>query len=238
MDKRPRGYSTIKISLIKLFLKMIFASAVLQSCHENSSTRPFQFEIIYENNRIFIVDQPGKKWEITHAVQEYGFVPEKFDHGLGPNAITPINNPEFYLPGETGYPKADDRQVIGYSYNNMQRAYALNILVHHEIVNEWFDNKAVAVAYCPLIGLTAVYNRNLFGEILEFSASGWTYENTFVLYDYQSESLWYHLPGDSALTCISGSRADTRLNEFTSSKLRWSDWLQAYPESHILKSPH
>ena len=34
---------------------------------------------------------------------------------------------------------------------------------------------------------------------MTFSASGWTYRNPFVLYDYETESMWYHLPGDEVV---------------------------------------
>ena len=63
------------------------------------------------------------------------------------------------------------------------------------------------------MNLTAVYSREIQGEVLTLSASGWTYNNTFVLYDYETESLWYHMPGESGLTCISGFYADNHLFE-------------------------
>jgi len=80
-----------------------------------------------------------------------------------------------------------------------------------------------------------VYSREIQGEVLTLSASGWTYNNTFVLYDYETESLWYHGPGESGLTCISGFYADEHLFEYESIQLRWSDWLALYPDSKILK---
>ena len=61
-----------------------------------------------------------------------------------------------------------------------------------------------------------MYSREIDGKILTLSASGWTYRNTFVLWDYETESLWYHLEGDSGLTCISGFYADRKLPEFQS----------------------
>jgi hypothetical protein len=69
---------------------------------------------------------------------------------------------------------------------------------------------------------------------LTLSASGWTYKKAFVLYDYETESLWYHMPRDSGLTCISGYFADRRLPEYQSVKIRWSKWLEDHPDSQIL----
>jgi hypothetical protein len=82
-----------------------------------------------------------------------------------------------------------------------------------------------------------VYSRELNGEILTLSASGWTYDDTFVLYDYQTESLWYHLPGQAGLRCISGVYADENLSEFPSAFVRWNSWFSGNPTSKFLSYP-
>jgi len=80
-----------------------------------------------------------------------------------------------------------------------------------------------------------VYSREIDGNILTLSASGWTYNDTFVLYDYQTESLWYHLSGTDGLTCISGEYADRKLPELTSYFVRWNNWVNEHPDSKYLK---
>jgi len=82
-----------------------------------------------------------------------------------------------------------------------------------------------------------VYSRRLGDEVLTLSASGWTYNNTFVLFDYETESLWYHLSGTDGLTCISGTHADKKLSEFGSKQTRWNNWLIDNPTSKFLKYP-
>ncbi|NIT60056.1 MAG: DUF3179 domain-containing protein [Aliifodinibius sp.] len=83
--------------------------------------------------------------------------------------------------------------------------------------------------------MTAVYSREIDGRVLTLSASGWTYELTFVLYDFQTKSLWYHLEGDDGLTCISGFYADRKLPEFPSVLTRWRNWVADHPFSKFLK---
>ena len=80
-----------------------------------------------------------------------------------------------------------------------------------------------------------MYSREIDDQVLTLSASGWTYEFTFVLYDYETESLWYHLPGTDGLTCISGQYADRTLFEFIATVTRWRDWVEANEGSKILK---
>lgn len=82
-----------------------------------------------------------------------------------------------------------------------------------------------------------MYSREIDGQVLTLSASGWTYRFTFVLYDRETESLWYHLPGDNGLTCISGFYADRKLPELESLVARWSQWKELHPDTGILKYP-
>jgi hypothetical protein len=82
-----------------------------------------------------------------------------------------------------------------------------------------------------------VYSREIDDQILTLSASGWTYENTFVLFDYETESMWYHLSGTDGLTCISGTYADRRLEEFPSTLTRWNIWVEQNPRSKFLDYP-
>ncbi len=89
------------------------------------------------------------------------------------------------------------------------------------------------------MNLTAVYSRETVGWTLTLSATGWTYQNTFVLYDYETESLWYPLEVRKyeGLRCISGAFADKTLKEFPSIQTRWSDWISQNPGSLILDNP-
>jgi hypothetical protein len=82
-----------------------------------------------------------------------------------------------------------------------------------------------------------VYSREIDGNILTISASGWTYNNTFVLYDYETESMWYHLNGTDGLTCISGTYADRVLPELPSAFTRWNTWVNDHPNSKFLNYP-
>ena len=79
-----------------------------------------------------------------------------------------------------------------------------------------------------------MYRREIDDQILTLSASGWTYAYTFVLYDYETESICYHLKGTDGLTCISGKFADRKLEELTSYFIRWNTWKQDHPDTKFL----
>ncbi len=100
------------------------------------------------DNQIVIVDRTGKEWDITHAVKKYGMKADKFQFGLGPDAIQPILDPSFFSPGENGYPDNNATfLVIGTSINGDTRAYPIFVLKSREIIDEQFDSTYVAVAY-------------------------------------------------------------------------------------------
>ena len=81
-----------------------------------------------------------------------------------------------------------------------------------------------------------MYSREIDGEVLTLASSGWTYDNTFVLFDIETESMWYHLPGTKHLTGISGQYADRVLPELTSTHTRWGVWFNEHPQTSIMNT--
>jgi hypothetical protein len=80
-----------------------------------------------------------------------------------------------------------------------------------------------------------VYSRELpGGKILTLAASGWLYDNTFVLYDFETKSLWYPLQDTDGLTCIGGELAGNKLGELISTQTRWNIWTKSNEETYFL----
>lgn len=132
----------------KLFLNIsIFAIILVSGCGIGEPVNDLA-EVIQKGDRILIKDRTGKEWDVTHAVEKYGFVASRFQFGLGPYAITPIVEPDMLEPGSNGYPTdSDNRLVIGTTINNDTRAYPLSALTSHEVADEIIGNVYVAVAY-------------------------------------------------------------------------------------------
>ena len=82
-----------------------------------------------------------------------------------------------------------------------------------------------------------MYSREIDGQVLTLSASGWTYDSTFVLYDRETETMWYHLEGENAQTGVNGVFADRKLPELPSTLTRWNQWKQAFPNTGIMFYP-
>jgi len=97
---------------------------------------------------IILVDQSGKSWNVTNAVNFFGLDTFNFNFALGPGGHPAITEPEFYLPGDSGYPAPGETfSVIGVSIGNEHRAYPLSFMHYHEVVDDVYDSASVAVAY-------------------------------------------------------------------------------------------
>ncbi|HDL04591.1 MAG TPA: DUF3179 domain-containing protein [candidate division Zixibacteria bacterium] len=95
-----------------------------------------------------IVDRLGKEWDVSYGVHFYGMDPANFNFGLGAGFFPPFVNPEFLSPGDSGYPVPDDPMgILATTINGESRAYKLDALIGHEVVNDRFDNIYVAPAY-------------------------------------------------------------------------------------------
>jgi hypothetical protein len=81
-----------------------------------------------------------------------------------------------------------------------------------------------------------VYSRELEGEALTLAASGWTYFSTFVLYDKESESIWFSDVGHNGrlLRCVSGFHQDKVLEILPHLRMLWRSWKVSYPDTKIM----
>ncbi len=71
-------------------------------------------------------------------------------------------------------------------------------------------------------------------DTLVISASGWTYDFTFVLYDYNTESLWFPLGdgrGRTIFNSISGQYSDLKLPHIPAIVTTWDKWVASHPDS-------
>jgi hypothetical protein len=152
--------------------------------------------------------------------------------GPPPDGIPSIDNPKFISVQEASKFLEDSELVLGLNINGDIRAYPLQILVWHEIVNDEIGSIPVAVTYCPLCFTNQVFNRTIDDgqEVVEFGTSGKLYNSNLVMYDRTSKSLWSQAMAEG----IVGKYAGTKLERVPFDVAYWKEWKQIYPESKIL----
>lgn len=104
---------------------------------------PFAAHEVERDDKIYIVDRLGEKWDVTQAVS-LGFEPRKFQYGIGRNAFTPLD--DSHLTDDVGGLSMNTR-VIGVARGKDARAYAVRKLARHEVANSIIGDEAMAVAY-------------------------------------------------------------------------------------------
>lgn len=146
------------------------------------------------------------------------------------DGIPPVDRPRF-IDSDAAARWLDGREpVIVYERRGDARAYPLQILMFHEIVNDTVGGAPVAVTFCPLCNASIVFNRRLGGTVLDFGTTGKLRKSDLVMYDRQSESWWQQFTG----TGIVGKYAGTVLEQLPSTIASFADFRKAYPAGRVL----
>ena len=146
------------------------------------------------------------------------------------DGIPPIDAPHF-VPGDEADEWLDPREpVIVVSMAEETRAYPLQILTWHEIVNDELGGVPLAVTFCPLCNASIVFDRRVGGRILDFGTTGKLRKSDLVMWDRQTESWWQQFTGQA----IVGEMAGTFLSRLPASIVAYQDFRQAYPGASVL----
>lgn len=151
--------------------------------------------------------------------------------GPGVDGIPALVHPEFVGPEEWDAQNyRPDDLVMGVEVDGERRAYPLQILDWHEIVNDTVNGKPLLITYCPLCGSAIVFERQINGEVVEFGVSGQLYNSDLLMYDRMSDTLWSQLTGAAVVGDLTGQR----LEIYPSELITWADWQERYPDSVVL----
>jgi hypothetical protein len=146
------------------------------------------------------------------------------------DGIPSVDEPSFVSVDAARDWIAPQEPVIVFEHGGVARAYPLQILTHHEIVNDRVAGTPVAVTFCPLCYSALVFERWLDGEAVEFGVSGLLRNSDLVMYDRKTETLWQQLTGKA----IVGDRAGQTLRQFPSQIVSFRQFGEAHPEGEVL----
>ena len=149
--------------------------------------------------------------------------------GLPPDALPSLDEPPFVRARSVWFLQ-EREPVIALEIDGDARAYPLQILMWHEIVNDVVGGVPVAVTYCPLCNSAVVYERTVDDLILEFGVSGRLLNSSLVMYDRQTGTLWSHYTGGGVVGELTG----TELATHPVSIVAWADWKAAHPNGLVL----
>ncbi len=161
-----------------------------------------------------------------HSVSLYDFR----TGGPPKDGIPAIDHPRFLSTAEADSFLAPREPVAVLEVGGIARAYPLQILVWHEIVNDEISGQPVTVTYCPLCNSTVAFSREVDGRTLDFGTTGMLRNSDLVMYDRQTESWWQQLTADAVVGELTG----TKLQVLPSQILPWSEFLRLHPDGEVL----
>ena len=149
--------------------------------------------------------------------------------GPPPDGIPAISDPKFDRVPDVDFLEPDE-PVLALEVDGVQRAYPVQILIWHEIVNDTVGDVPVVVTYCPLCNSALAFDRRAADRVLTFGVSGRLYNSDLVMFDRQTESLWPQIEGRAVAGVLTGTELDT----YPVQTVPWAAWSEANPDALVL----
>ncbi|MCG8348727.1 MAG: DUF3179 domain-containing protein [Chloroflexales bacterium] len=146
------------------------------------------------------------------------------------DGIPAIDNPSFVAVEEADEWLSPVEPVVLVEINGDARAYPLQILTWHEIVNDTVGGTPVAVTFCPLCNTAIVFERTVDAEVLDFGTTGRLRFSNLIMYDRQTETWWQQGTGEA----IAGELTRTQLTFHPAALIAWSDFKATHPDGQVL----
>jgi len=183
-------------------------------------------KIFTKNGRKYMYGGKDSTWnfDITNGILKE----ENFHFGIGREQFPALINPEYISREEADIIYPDSARFLLLHIGKEIRAYSVDLLTHHEVVNDVVAGQPIMAAYCVLADLGAIYDRTLGGKVFTYALSGYTYHDDdvwngtdgFVFWDRETESTWWPLIGKA----VSGPMLNVKLKEHDKSEWEDTNW--------------
>jgi len=146
------------------------------------------------------------------------------------DGIPAVDDPKFVDPEEADR-WLDDREPVAIVHVEDEiRAYPLQILIWHEIVNDEIAGTPVSVTFCPLCNTTLAFDRRFDELVLDFGTTGRLRHSDLIMYDRQTETWWQQATGEG----IIGRFAGRELAPVPAPVMSWGDAKEQLKGVHVL----
>ena len=146
------------------------------------------------------------------------------------DGIPAINAPVYVNVGSADDWLEDKEPVILVRIGDSARAYPLQILTWHEIVNDTLNGIPVLVTFCPLCNTAIAFDRRLDDKVLDFGTTGRLRYSNLIMYDRQTETWWQQATGEGIVGEFTGSQ----LSFLPANVVSWADYRENYPDGDVL----
>lgn len=177
--------------------------------------------------RMSNIRQGGWKTDFSRRSVPYA---EIFSGGVPRDGIPPIDSPNFTTVTDADGWLEDKEPVIAVEIEGEAKAYPLQILTWHEIVNDSLGGVPISATFCPLCNSGIVFDRRLDGVVYDFGVSGNLRNSDLIMWDRQTESWWQQLTGEAIVGELTGKQLDI----LPATLVSWADFRETYPAATVL----
>jgi hypothetical protein len=146
------------------------------------------------------------------------------------DGIRAIDTPELVGVGAADGWLKPREPVILFVHGADARAYPLQILIWHEIVNDTVGGLPVAITFCPLCNTAIAFDRRVKERTFSFGTTGKLRFSDLVMYDRQTESWWQQGTGQAIVGALTG----TQLILLPAQTISWGTFREAFPGATVL----
>jgi len=146
------------------------------------------------------------------------------------DGIPPIDQPVFVSVSEADEWLRPVEPVIQVEINQEVKAYPIQILTWHEIVNDTIGGVPVVVTFCPLCNTAIAFERTLVGKEMTFGTTGRLRFSNLIMYDRQTETWWQQATGEG----IVGELTGMQLTFIPAAMVSWEEFKSAHPDGRVL----
>ena len=146
------------------------------------------------------------------------------------DGIPSIDAPAFVPVGDADGWLGDLEPVVIVEAGGVAKAYPLQVLTWHEIVNDEVGGVPISVTFCPLCNTAIGFQREFDGQVLDFGTTGRLRFSNLIMYDRQTETWWQQATGAG----IAGKYAGSRLAYYPANIVSWQEFRGRYPDAEVL----
>ena len=147
------------------------------------------------------------------------------------DGIPPIDEPKFVSDADAAAWLKDDEPVIFFELHGEARAYPLQILIWHEIVDDEVAGTPVLITFCPLCNTAIAFDRRVAGKPLHFGTTGNLRHSDLVMWSNDpGETWWQQMSGEAIVGDLVGSKLTMLPAEIVS----FADFKAAFPAGQVL----
>lgn len=146
------------------------------------------------------------------------------------DGIPAVEDPKFISVAEANEFLGELEPVVFFQIGDDARAYPLQILTWHEIVNDVVDGTPVTITFCPLCNTAIAFSREFDDQVLDFGTTGRLRFSNLIMYDRQTETWWQQATGEG----IAGEYAGEQLTFLPASIIGWEEFREKFPDGQVL----